>query len=445
MKINTVKLQNYRGIRDLSLDLDKNLTVFFGENGSGKSTVIESIVIMLSWLVNRLRYSSGTSGYPILEKNITNDNAFALIALSCCNDEKNIEWQLVKTRKESSGGGLFFYKRLRDLRSTTNLDNLSEFTKSLQAKIFEAEERLNLPIFVYYPVGRAVLDIPLRIREKNSFKLFAAYDQSLESGANFRAFFTWFRDREDLENENRKYVDLPNKPDDFCFPDPQLEAVRNALKVFLPEFTDLTVRRSPLRMEIKKNGKKFIIDQLSDGEKCLIAMIGDLARRMAITNPVRENPLDGDGVVLIDEIDLHLHPKWQRIVVPRLIEVFPNCQFIISTHSPHVITHVHPDNLYVLKQTEAGAIAERPSESYGKTVDRVLEDLMGLATTRPDKVTKSLQELYELISLGQLEQAKQLLAIMTGEIDGDPDFLIGSDPDLVKAEVWIKRKESIGR
>lgn len=445
MKINTIRLQNYRGIRDLSLDFDKNLTVFFGENGSGKSTVIDSIAIMLSWLVNRLRYSSSTSGNPITEKNIANGNAFALIFLSCCHQEKNIEWQLFKARKSSSDISLFSRKKLKDPHNATNLDNLSEFTKSLQAKIFEAEERLNLPIFVYYPVGRAVLDIPLRIREKNSFKLFAAYDRSLDGGANFRTFFEWFREREDLENENRKYVDLPNKPDDFCFPDPQLEAVRNALKVFLPEFTDLTVRRSPLRMEIKKNGKKFIIDQLSDGEKCLIAMIGDLARRMAIANPVRENPLYGDGVVLIDEIDLHLHPKWQRMVVSRLVEVFPNCQFIISTHSPHVITHVHPDNLYVLKQTEAGVIAERPSESYGKTVDRVLEDLMGLATTRPDKVTKSLQELYELISLGQLAQAKQLLAEMTGEVEGDPDLLIGSDPDLVKAEVWIKRKESIGR
>jgi predicted ATP-binding protein involved in virulence len=445
MRINTIKLQNYRGIRELSLDLDKNLTVFFGENGSGKSTVIDSIVIMLSWLVNRLRYSSGTSGYPILEKNITNGNAFALIALSCSNDEKNIEWQLVKTRKESSSGGLFFYKRLRALRSTTNLDNLSEFTKSLQAKIFEVEERLNLPIFVYYPVGRAVLDIPLRIREKNSFKLFAAYDQSLESGANFRAFFTWFRDREDLENENRKYVDLPDKPEDFCFPDSQLGAVRNALKVFLPEFTDLTVRRSPLRMEIKKNGKRLTIDQLSDGEKCLIAMIGDLARRMAIANPVRENPLYGDGVVLIDEIDLHLHPKWQRMVVSRLVEVFPNCQFIISTHSPHVITHVHPDNLYVLKQTEAGTIAERPSESYGKTVDRVLEDLMGLETTRPDKVKSSLHEVYQRINLGQIAEAKELIAIMKGEVAGDPDLLIGADPELGRAEVIIRRKKIIGR
>jgi|688.fasta_scaffold227324_2 predicted ATP-binding protein involved in virulence len=443
MKINTVKLQNYRGIRDLSLDLDKNLNVFYGENGSGKSTVIDSIVIMLSWLVKRLVSSSTDPSRHISENDIANGNAFALISLSCCHQEKNIEWQLFKARKSSSD--LFFRKRLKDPRNSTNLGNLSEFTKSLQSKIFEAEENINLPIFVYYPVGRAVLDIPLRIREKNNFKLFTAYDQSLESGANFRAFFIWFRDREDLENENRKYVDLPNKPEDFSFPDPQLEAVRNALKVFLPEFTDLTVRRSPLRMEIKKNGKRLTIDQLSDGEKCLIAMVGDLARRMAIANPVRENPLDGDGVVLIDEIDLHLHPKWQHIVVSRLVEVFPNCQFIISTHSPHVITHVHPDNLYVLKQTEAGAIAERPSESYGKTVDRVLEDLMGLPTTRPDKVKESLHQVYQRINLGQIAEAKELIAIMKGEVAGDPDLLIGADPELGRAEVIIRRKEIIGR
>jgi len=240
-------------------------------------------------------------------------------------------------------------------------------------------------------------------------------------------------------------IDDSNKPEGFCFPDPQLEAVRRALERFLPEFTDLTVRRNPLRMEVKKNNQILTINQLSDGEKCLMAMVGDLARRMAIANPVRDNPLDGEGIVVIDEIDLHLHPTWQRMIAPKLIEVFPNCQFMISTHSPSVITHVHPNNLYLLKQTNEGAIAERPAESYGKTVDRILEDLMGLATTRPDKVTASLHEIYELISHGGIEEAKHLIAIMKGEIEGDLELLIGADPELVKAEVLIKRKEIIGR
>ncbi|WP_052507359.1 AAA family ATPase [Desulfonatronovibrio magnus] len=151
----------------------------------------------------------------------------------------------------------------------------------------------------------------------------------------------------------------------------------------MPELTDLAVRRNPLRMEVKKNGQALIVNQLSDGEKCLMAMVGDLARRMAIANPNLDDPLHGKGVVLIDEIDLHLHPKWQRLIVPRLTEAFPNCQFVISTHSPHVLTHVKPENIFLLSLDKEGMSAQKPAESYGKNVDRILEDIMGLETTRP--------------------------------------------------------------
>lgn len=101
-------------------------------------------------------------------------------------------------------------------------------------------------------------------------------------------------------------------------------------------------------MEIEKDGQLLTVNQLSDGEKCLIAMVSDLARRMAIANPTGD-PLQGEGIILIDEIDLHLHPKWQRMIVPKLLEVFPNCQFIISTHSPHVLTHIQPENIFLLR------------------------------------------------------------------------------------------------
>ena len=108
-----------------------------------------------------------------------------------------------------------------------------------------------------------------------------------------------------------------------------MEAVRETIKRFLPDFTNLSVRRNPLRMEVTKKNKIVTVNQLSDGEKCLIAMLGDLARRMAIANPQNPYPLTGTGVIIIDEIDLHLHPQWQRFVVPKLLEVFPNCQFFI--------------------------------------------------------------------------------------------------------------------
>lgn len=162
-----------------------------------------------------------------------------------------------------------------------------------------------------------------------------------------------------------------------------------------------------------------------------------MARRLAIANPGLQNPLNCQAIVLIDEIDLHLHPKWQRMVIKKLPEVFPNCQFIVTTHSPHVITHTKVENLIRLTQIDMKIDWERPYESYGKNVDRVLEDLMGLETTRPDSVEEALAAIYTLIDTGKSNIAKEKIIELKQ--------LIGEDPDLVKAEVLIKRKEIIGK
>jgi predicted ATP-binding protein involved in virulence len=424
VKIRSLKLTNFRGAVELALTLDDRLNVFVGVNGAGKSTVLDAAALALSWAASRIRHTS-SSGRPIDEDEVTNGKSTAAIEVSCQSESGTVSWKLSKSRAGHTAD------------EKSSFHELSDYAKSLQNSITETAERFNIPLFAYFPVNRAVLDIPLRIREKHRFTLLSAYDDALTSGANFRTFFEWFREREDLENENRKYQDDLIKPEGYCLPDRQLEAVRLALTRFLPEFRNLTVRRNPLRMEVEKQGERLSVNQLSDGEKCMIALIGDLARRLAIANPVRDNPLLGSGVVLIDEIDLHLHPTWQRLVVPRLLEVFPNCQFIVSTHSPHVITHVKPESLYLLRQTAQGVVAEKPRESYGKNVDRVLEDLMGLATTRPDSVESDLRSLFLAIDRGELQPARGQIEALRKSI--------GDDPDLVRADVLIRRKEIIGK
>jgi len=423
MQISQLTLTHYRGVSSLPLALHQRMNVFVGMNGAGKSSVLDAAAVLLSWMVNRIKHT-GASGRPIAEQDIRNGESATNLKITCIYRDGDFTWNLTKTRKGHSN---------REFVST--LVALTEVANQLRSDISKANGQINLPLFAYYPVNRAVLDIPLRIRERHSFDLLSAYDESLASGASFRRFFEWFREREDLENENRKYIDDPLKPEGFKFPDPHLEAVRRALSQFMPEFSQLTVRRNPLRMEVQKSGKRLTVNQLSDGEKCLMAMIGDLARRLAIANPLRENPLEGDGVVLIDEIDLHLHPSWQRMVVPRLMATFPNCQFLISTHSPHVITHAQPENLFLLSVTDVGIIANQPGESYGKTVDRILEDLMGLDTTRPDNVAIELDHIYDELDLGRLDTAKLLITKLKHRI--------GEDPALVRASVLIKRKELI--
>ena len=424
MHIHNLTLENFRSARKVSVDLDARLNVFVGANGTGKSTVLDAAVILLSWLVNRIA-SHRASGRRIAETDIKNGWQWSRLEIGLClpAEQASSTWTVARARKGHTGK-----------QGAPHLQGASRTAAVWQNW---AADGLNLPLAVHYPVDRAVLDIPLRIRKPHTFEPLTAHESCLTGGPNFRTFFEWFRQREDLENENRKYSGGGSQREGCQFPDPQLEAVRVALRRLMPGFKEPTVRRSPLRMEIIKRGQPLLVNQLSDGEKCLMAMVGDLARRLAIANPARKNPLDGEGIVLIDEVDLHLHPRWQRALVPNLLKVFKRCQFLLSTHSPHVVTHVQPKSIFLLDAKPNSLQVKRPRASYGKTVERILEDLMGLETTRPDAIAKRFRAIYGLIRAGSLAEAQASIDALEAEI--------GADPELVKAHVLIKRKQSIGK
>jgi predicted ATP-binding protein involved in virulence len=217
----------------------------------------------------------------------------------------------------------------------------------------------------------------------------------------------------------------------------KLESVKYALKEFLRGFSDFYTVSDPVRMIAVKNGKRFEMNHLSGGELAIIDLVGSLAMKMTIMYTKPGNALSGAGIVLVDEIDIHLHPIWQRMIVPKLLDIFPYCQFIVSTNSPHVINSVRPESLFILKNDDDGISVMKATNTYGKTADSVLEDIMGLKTTRPDKVAHDLHRIFEMIDDGYLDTAKEHIAYMIDDI--------GSDPDLTKAKVLIKRYEIIGR
>ena len=147
--------------------------------------------------------------------------------------------------------------------------------REIQDKL-TTKEQSNIPLAIYYNVNRNNLDISLELLDKMSDQI-DAYKQALtEKQISFKSFFQWFRTVEDLENErfrdNNNYVDQ------------HLEAVRSSIYMLLGKdtFKDLRIRRQPLRMTIKKDNNELIINQLSDGEKALLALVGDLTRRLAI-------------------------------------------------------------------------------------------------------------------------------------------------------------------
>ena len=415
MRLYSLRLTNFRGIQDLKLDFSEQVNVLLGVNGAGKTAILDCAAIMLSRLIGRIRSTRGTGRF-FTDLDISNRLPETRNQIAVAFEDAFYKWSVTKTRAG------------RRPQPITELRGLQELVGLVHSRL-EDNDSASLPVLVYYPVNRAVSDIPLRVRKRHEFDQLAAYDQALSGDRrDFRTFFEWFRECEDLENEQRLIKDS-------SYRDYQLQAVRQAIEGFLPGFIGLKVKRSPLRMIVRKNGDDLIVNQLSDGEKCALAMVGDLARRLAIANPVSEDRLQGEGIVLIDEIDLHLHPAWQRRVVTSLQDTFPNCQFIVSTHSPQVVSHVKQERIWLLKRDKSTVSASRPVESYGQTTGSILEDIMDVSE-RPQEIKDRLSSLFWAIQNDELAAAKKMLAKLHNTI--------GRDPELVRAEVHIRRKETLG-
>lgn len=441
MKVQQLKLEGFRGFDQLTLDFNPNSpTVIIGKNGLGKSSILDALAILLSWFINRVKYnpssntrhisrrinlwSAGFSdshkerdlakGNFISDSDIKYESKESEQSITIFDRESIFSWE-IKTVKDKD----------TKILDPSQLDNL---TKNLRNFLnAESERKETMTIIIHYVINRYIDDIPLEIKDDYSFKPIDAYENALgEKNVNFTSFFQWFRAREDLENEQIR--------DDNTYKDKQLEAVRNAIYCLIPEFNKLRVRRSPLRITVNKNDQELVIDQLSDGEKCLLAMVGDIARRLGIANPYLDDPLQGEGIVLIDEIELHLHPQWQQKILTQLTKTFPNIQFIVTTHSPIVLSYVKPENIYLLQKSNDGVIAIHPQASYGRDIVEIVEDIMGIPSRNPE-IRQQIEQLFQLIEQGDLEAAKKRKAEISQLIKGE------NDPDLVEASASIKLKE----
>jgi predicted ATP-binding protein involved in virulence len=169
-----------------------------------------------------------------------------------------------------------------------------------------------------------------------------------------------------------------------------------------------------------------------------IVLVGDIARRLALASPGLEDPLLGEGIILIDEVEQHLHPTWQRTILKKLVEIFPNCQFIVTTHSPTVLSEVAAESIIELVPGPEGITARRPDASYGLDVGAILEDVMG-ASARPVEVKAQIEALLQRIESGEgLDEARRELSEL--------ERLIGpEDRELVFARALLRRKEVLGR
>lgn len=393
MRLLNLYLQNFKGFETCDLNMDGKSTVIFGVNGTGKSSVLAAInYLCWNWLY-RLNQAQGAA-FKSLDSTLVHSGTSKL--------EISGEFELGGTnlllRKE--------YTKARPGKAAVVTPYKKLYDTFIEQYVaIYGDENKNIPIFVNYGTNRSVLDIPLRIRNKHQFSKWTALERAIENELDYKTFFEWFRNQEDYEAE------LIREHKDFAYEDVSLQCVRKAVQAMLPEFSNLQVKRNPLRLSVTKNGVEYSVDQLSDGEKCTLALLGDLARRLSLANQDSNNPLDGEGIVLIDEIELHMHPSWQRIVLPALRKTFPNIQFIVTTHSPQVLGEVGKDfNLFMLSNdTQKNVTVKAIERMDGFDSNYILEEYMGTKSKNPE-FQKLLDYAVDAIEANRFEEARCLIA-----------------------------------
>jgi predicted ATP-binding protein involved in virulence len=430
MHIEKLRMQNFRGFKDVTIDFPSNLAVFIGVNGSGKSSIIDCLDNLLFELISPLlRVTRNTKNlgvwgmYSFGGNDIANGSQETINELTFSYSEFSQEFS-----RDIKLLYCFAYpsssEEPRRDSSRTWLDDVENFKRLILSQI-DNNSNKSIPIFACYSTKRAITGYHLSgsLHIPNIAKLSQTHcytDATNQREINFEAFFVWFKSNEDLEQEIRLDGNL-------SYQDYQLDLVRKAIISILPDYTDIKVKRSRMEIVLKKNDHELVLNQLSDGEKNLLVMVADIARRLAIANPdPTKNALEGEGIILIDEIELHLHPQWQRDIIPRLTSTFPNCQFVVTTHSPQVLSNVKKENVFIVEDFQV-----YPADVYtfGRDSNSILSELMGV-TERPVEIQNKLTECLYKIDDGQIEEGKILLRELS-------DLLGHNDSEIVKANTLI--------
>lgn len=435
MKITEIVLENFRGFKQLHLKFSEKNVVLVGTNGVGKSTILNAAIILLSRFVESLSFGIAKK-ISLNETDIKNGNQG--LKIKCTLEYNGVERQLELIKTLVAG------------QSSSSKLTVKDTTQDLVAflhKQLADDPSFNAPIFVNYPVHRTVKDIPIKLKSRKGLDPFSAYHHCFSREVDFQSFFEWLLNEDYMEGlrkgahathdamksgENTAAIDSGAEHR-------QLTAVRSAIYSFLPGFSDLKVSRGRrIRITVAKGTQHLEISQLSNGEKCTLAMVGDLARRLVLANPSLANPLEGEGIVLIDEIELHLHPAMQRDIINRLQSTFPNLQFILSTHSPQVLGEINAAQIFFVTQRDDGEdidVSTVPT-LFGKDSNMILEQFMG-ATEKNEEIKLQLERLFQLImDDSKLGRARELLNQLMSILGSD-------DPSLIKADMILRRKESM--
>lgn len=382
-----LRVENYRCFETLTFPIEEDLTVLFAENGGGKSSLLAALAMGVSTF---------QTGIPKSSK------------LDVRRDPRKITLD-EKGRREAAGPcTLTWVATVGDMETvewSSTVHPASGRSANKHRPIQEAMEKLRLPgerwpLFAWYGVERMRRSHKTFRPRERILDRWEAYDGALDPSLDDGALLQWLQD-EMLGDVVRRRQDEPERFLDKAV----MEATIGATPGVVNAWYD-PVQQSPMvRFEAGHIGSW---SELSDGYHVFIALVADLARRAVVLNEMdgAEAPANVEGLVLIDEIDLHLHPRWQRKVLEGLRKAFPKLQFVVTTHSPQVLSSA--ENRQV-RSLDAGKLQEHKIFVEGRDTNAILRDWMN-TEDRDERLAPALTELYDAIDRGERDAAQHIYA-----------------------------------
>ena len=391
MKLKAVQIENYRAIRSLTLNLDPQLTVLHGANGCGKTSILTAIALAFAPSMHaagrRVDLDRQIGGLPYPKIQLVGDSGEVLSRVEA-------------NHLAEAAGGIGW----------GHINERGQFIPG------EAGTSANLLPFVFYDIDRAVV---------SSLK-----ERDVGTEVDYNQLFEWFYASENDELRRRERDDPNATLGD-------LDAVRRAVCSMIPGASEPRIEMRPPRFVVSLADRaEFSLEQLSDGYQNVLALAADIAWQMAVQHeaPAAHSP-HTEALVLIDEIELHLHPRWQQHVLPDLMRTFPNAQFVVSTHSPQVLSTIRPRHILELAPDDDNVVAEgAASATYGAEAGDVLTCVMGVETRPDNRFTQELGNYRRLISddRGETEEAQRIRKTL--------DELSPQDPALDDADLEIRQR-----
>ena len=437
MKLKKIRITNYRCFKEADIDFDNHTTLIVGKNGAGKTAILDAVAVAVSTFL--LGIDGGVSRsiskddaryeFHDLDGTVDPQHQFPVNIESTgdCLDNHDVKW--VRSLNSESGN-----TTVKEARELTNI------SKDTQKRIMTGDKSLILPLISYYGTGRlyAQKKEKKNIKSLTEFKRQVGYVDCMAAESNEKLMLNWFQIQtlKSLQKQQRtgkveKPLLLRTVEAAICKCFERISSSKNASIVF-----DLDTHRLVLDFEsVDGSLQKFAMDEMSDGYKNTLSMIGDIAYRMAVLNPILGDKVleETSGVVVIDEIDLHLHPKWQQTIISDLNTIFPKIQFIVSSHAPAVINSVRKEQIRIL---DNGEIYMPAAQTYGRDANSILREVMKVSE-RPADIKRRMDLFYVYMDENNYKEADNVLT----EIEA----IVGTtDPDIAAARTSLDLEKILG-